>query len=105
MTDFQYDIAFSFTKEDEGVATQINDLLRDRYETFLYSRAQEKLAGTDGEKMFNAVFKGRGQVRSGAAPRQVGKHAVDQLAQQRASERGSAQQGCSSRWVGLADNL
>jgi hypothetical protein len=57
MNDFQYDIAFSFTKEDEGVATQINDLLQDRYRTFLYSRAQEKLAGTDGEETFNAVFK------------------------------------------------
>jgi hypothetical protein len=55
--DFQYDIAFSFTTEDEGVATQINDLLQDRYRTFLYSKAQEKLAGTDGEETFNAVFK------------------------------------------------
>jgi len=57
VTDFQYDIAFSFTTEDEGVATQINDLLQDRYRTFLYSKAQEKLAGTDGEETFNAVFK------------------------------------------------
>jgi hypothetical protein len=57
MTDFQYDIAFSFTKEDEGIATQINDLLQDRYRTFLYSKAQEKLAGTDGEDTFSAVFK------------------------------------------------
>jgi hypothetical protein len=56
MTDFQYDIAFSFTKEDEGIATQINDLLQDRYRTFLYSKAQEKLAGTDGEETFNAIF-------------------------------------------------
>jgi len=40
MMNFQYDIAFSFTKEDEGVATQINDLLQDRYQTFLYSSAQ-----------------------------------------------------------------
>jgi len=57
MMNFQYDIAFSFTKEDEGVATQINDLLQDRYQTFLYSSAQEKLAGTDGEETFNTVFK------------------------------------------------
>jgi hypothetical protein len=55
--EFQYDIAFSFTKEDEGAATQINDLLQDRYRTFLYSKAQEKLAGTDGEETFSAVFK------------------------------------------------
>jgi hypothetical protein len=53
---FKYDIAFSFVKEDEGLATQINDLVQDRYRTFLYSRAQEQLAGTDGEETFNAVF-------------------------------------------------
>ena len=53
---FEYDIAFSFVKEDEGLATQLNDRLRDRYRTFLYSRVQELLVGTDGEKSFNAVF-------------------------------------------------
>jgi hypothetical protein len=55
-TGFKYEVAFSFTGEDEGLATQINDLLRDRYRTFLYSREQEKLAGTDGEETFNDVF-------------------------------------------------
>jgi hypothetical protein len=53
---FKYDIAFPFVKEDEGLATQLNDLVRERYQTFLYSKAQEQLAGTDGEKTFNAVF-------------------------------------------------
>jgi hypothetical protein len=53
---FQYDIAFSFVKEDESLATEINDLMQDRYRTFLYSKAQESLAGTDGEKTFNSVF-------------------------------------------------
>ena len=53
---FRYDIAFSFMKEDEGLATQINDRLQDRYRTFLYSKAQEQLGGTDGEKTFNDVF-------------------------------------------------
>jgi hypothetical protein len=53
---FKYDIAFSFVREDEGLATQLNDRVRDRYRTFLYPRAQEQLAGTDGEKTFNAVF-------------------------------------------------
>jgi hypothetical protein len=54
--EFTYDIAFSFVAEDEAVATQINDLLRDRYKTFLYSEQQKALAGTDGELTFNAVF-------------------------------------------------
>ena len=52
---FKYDIAFSFVREDEGLATQLNDRVRDRYRTFLYSRAQEQLVGTDGEKTFNTV--------------------------------------------------
>jgi len=54
--DFKYDIAFSFTTDDEAVATQINDLIQDRYRTFLYSKAQDQLAGTDGELTFNSVF-------------------------------------------------
>jgi hypothetical protein len=53
---FKYDIAFSFVREDESLATQLNDRVRDRYPTFLYSRAQDQLVGTDGEKTFNAVF-------------------------------------------------
>jgi len=60
--DFKYDVAFSFLQEDEGLATQINDLLQDRYRTFLYSKAQEQLAGTDGVETFTAVF--GGQARS-----------------------------------------
>ena len=42
---FKYDIAFSFVKEDESLATQLNDRVRDRYQTFLYSRAQDQLVG------------------------------------------------------------
>jgi hypothetical protein len=53
---FKYDIAFSFVREDEGLATQLNDRVQDRYRTFLYSKAQEQLVGTDGEKTFNAAF-------------------------------------------------
>ncbi|MGD8782021.1 MAG: hypothetical protein PVH88_24045 [Ignavibacteria bacterium] len=53
---YKYDIAFSFLKEDENLAIQINDLLQDRSKTFLYSKRQEDIAGTDGEKTFNEVF-------------------------------------------------
>jgi hypothetical protein len=35
---FKYDIAFSFVKEDESLATELNDRVRDRYPTFLYAR-------------------------------------------------------------------
>lgn len=54
--DFEYDVAFSFLAQDESVATELNDALSARVKTFLYSKQQEQLAGTDGEKTFNAVF-------------------------------------------------
>lgn len=53
---YKYDVAFSFLAKDESLATQMNDLLQDRLHTFLYSKRQEELAGTDGERTFNAVF-------------------------------------------------
>jgi len=55
-TNFKYDIAFSFVTEDEPLATALNDLLQDRLSTFLYSKKQEEIAGTDGETTFNNVF-------------------------------------------------
>lgn len=54
--DYKYDLALSFLAEDESLATQLSDLLQDRFEIFLYSRKQEQLAGTDGEITFNSVF-------------------------------------------------
>lgn len=54
--DYQYDVAFSFNALDEGLATQINHLLRPRLKTFLYSERQKELAGTDGQETFSAVY-------------------------------------------------
>lgn len=53
---FQYDAAFSFLAQDESLAIALNDLLQNRFKTFLYSEKQNVLAGTDGEKTFNRVF-------------------------------------------------
>lgn len=53
---YKYDVAFSFLAEDEALAQELNDLLQDRLATFLYSRRQGELAGTDGELAFNEVF-------------------------------------------------
>jgi hypothetical protein len=53
---YEYDVAFSFHSIDEGLAEQLNDLLQDRCKTFLYSKRQEVLVGTDGEQRFNSVF-------------------------------------------------
>ena len=55
-TKFKYEIAFSFLQKDEAIAYQINDLIQDRIESFIYSKRQEELGGTDGEKKFNDVF-------------------------------------------------
>lgn len=55
-TKYKYDVAFSFLARDEPLAIELNDLLQGRLNTFLYSKKQEELAGTDGEKQFNAVF-------------------------------------------------
>jgi hypothetical protein len=53
---YKYDVAFSFLAQDESLATELNDLLQDRFSTFLYSKKQGEIAGTDGEKTFNTVF-------------------------------------------------
>ncbi|MBW8863367.1 MAG: hypothetical protein JF609_00275 [Verrucomicrobia bacterium] len=53
---FKYDVAFSFLSRDEALATELNDRLQDRVKTFLYSKKQEQIAGTDGEQTFNKVF-------------------------------------------------
>ena len=56
MTDYKYDLAFSFTFQDEGVATQLNDLLAPKMKTFIYYDRQKDLAGTDGQETFSAVY-------------------------------------------------
>jgi hypothetical protein len=54
--DFEYDIAFSFNALDEGIATQLNDLLSPRLRTFVYSERQREIAGTDGQERFSEVY-------------------------------------------------
>lgn len=53
---YVYDVAFSFLAQDEPLAAELNDLLRSRLTTFLYSKRQGEIAGTDGERTFNKVF-------------------------------------------------
>jgi hypothetical protein len=56
MTDFEYDLAFSFTFQDEGIATQLYDLLSPKMKVFIYYDRQKDLAGTDGQETFSAVY-------------------------------------------------
>jgi hypothetical protein len=54
--DFKYEVAFTFCHEDESLATQLNDLICDRYKTFIYYEQQKRLAGKDGEIEFKKIF-------------------------------------------------
>jgi hypothetical protein len=53
---WKYEIAFSFVEQDEGLATQLNDSLQDRFKTFLYTKEQKRLVGADGQDIFTRVF-------------------------------------------------
>jgi hypothetical protein len=55
-TEYQYEVGFSFLKQDEAIAYDLNDHIPDRLSTFIYSKKQEDLGGKDGEKKFNTVF-------------------------------------------------
>ena len=54
--EYKYDVAFSFTQQDEQLAYTLYSLLKDRLSCFIYSEEQKKLAGGDGENLFNSVF-------------------------------------------------
>lgn len=53
---YKYEIAFSFLFQDEKIAYALNDLIIDQVQTFIYSKRQEELGGSDGELAFNKVF-------------------------------------------------
>lgn len=55
--DPQYDVAISFASADEPLAAQLRDLLQPPHSVFLYSKAQEQLAGRDGIEAFRTVFR------------------------------------------------
>ncbi|MHB8335786.1 MAG: hypothetical protein ACYDEE_00015 [Ignavibacteriaceae bacterium] len=62
MENYKYEVAFSFCKEDESFASHLNDLLNDRYSTFIYYEKQKELAGKDGEVEFKKVFRSESRV-------------------------------------------
>lgn len=53
---FKYDVAFSFLKKDEELACRINDLLRDRVETFFALRKEQVIAGANDEEAYSEVL-------------------------------------------------
>lgn len=53
---YEYEVAFSFLQQDEALAYQINDIIHDRYKTFIYSEHQKELIRSDGTEKFRIVF-------------------------------------------------
>lgn len=62
MDDYKFEVAFSFCKVDESLASKMNDLLQDRYSTFIYFEKQKEIAGKDGEIEFGKVFRSESRV-------------------------------------------
>jgi hypothetical protein len=53
----QWDVALSFASADEPVASKLRDLLQPPHSVFIYSKAQEHLAGKDGIEAFRSAFR------------------------------------------------
>jgi len=60
--DFEYDVAISFLAQDEPLANEIQTRLQPPLRVFLYSKAQERVAGTDGAESFREVFRQRSRI-------------------------------------------
>ena len=53
---YKYDVAFAFLDKDEPLANQINDLIKDKYSTFLYPKKLEDSSNSKSEKILSDVF-------------------------------------------------
>ena len=56
-TNYKYDIAFAFLEKDEPLVNQINNLLKDKFKTFLNSKKQEYKDDLEREMLLLDVFK------------------------------------------------
>jgi hypothetical protein len=56
--ELKYEVAFSFLQDDEQLALEIANRVRDRVSVgvFVYSERQEELVGTDGVDAFSRIF-------------------------------------------------
>jgi hypothetical protein len=59
---YEFEVAFSFLKEDESLAYKINDAIQDRYKTFIYGEHQRELVGNDGTEIFRQVFEEKARI-------------------------------------------
>jgi hypothetical protein len=53
---YKYDVALSFLHRDVMMATQLHDKIADRFKTFLFTKKQDDIAGTDGMDSYSNVF-------------------------------------------------
>jgi hypothetical protein len=60
-TRYDYDVAISFLAADEPLGLQVRDALAP-LRVFVYSKAQEEIAGTEGVEAFREVFRHRARV-------------------------------------------
>lgn len=58
---YDYDVAISFLAADEPLALQVREALAP-LRVFVYSKAQEEVAGTEGVETFREVFRHRARV-------------------------------------------
>ncbi len=56
-TNYKYEIAFTFLDKDEPLVNQINNLLKDKFKTFLNSKKQEYKDDLEREMLLLDVFK------------------------------------------------
>lgn len=61
-SEHKYDVAFSFLQQDEELALDLADRVRDRISVFIYSEQQKELAGSDGVDTFTHVFAAESRV-------------------------------------------
>ena len=58
----EYDVAFSFLKQDEQLAREMADRIRERVKVFIYSEQQKELIANDGVEAFSQVFRNEARV-------------------------------------------
>jgi hypothetical protein len=59
---YKYDVAFAFLEKDELLAIQINDLVKEKFSTFLYSKKSEDSLNTKPEKTLIDVFERQSRI-------------------------------------------
>lgn len=60
--EYKYDVGFSFLQQDEQLAIELADRIRDRVEVFIYSEQQKELIANDGVDAFSQVFRKEARV-------------------------------------------